>query len=91
MPVIVGCLALGMPRVMLVLVWIFSDLINTAYSSLIWPILGLFFAPLTTLAYAYAHNQSGGNVSGFWLALVVFAVLLDFGLLRSGSRKRKKD
>jgi hypothetical protein len=91
MPLIVGCFALGMPRVMLVLVWLFSNLIGAAYSSLIWPILGLIFAPLTTLAYAYAHSQTGGNVSGFWLALVIVAVLLDFGLLRSGSRKRKKD
>ena len=91
MPVIVGCLALGMPRVMLVLVWIFSNLIGTAYSTVLWPILGLFFAPLTTLAYAYAYSQTGGTLSGFWIALVVFAVLLDFGLLRSGSKRKKKD
>ena len=90
MPVIVGCLALGMPRVMLVLVWIFSNLIGTAYSNVLWPILGLLFAPLTTLAYAYAYSQTGGTLNGFWIALVVFAVLLDFGLLRSGSKRKKK-
>jgi O-antigen/teichoic acid export membrane protein len=89
MPFIVGCFALGMPRVMLVLVWIFSNLLQTNYATILWPIAGLIFAPLTTLAYAYAHEKSGGNVSGFWLALVVVAVLLDLGLLRSGRRKKK--
>ena len=90
MPFLIGCFALGMPRVMLVLVWMFSDLIRTNYSTLLWPLAGLVFAPLTTLAYAYAHEKSAGTPAGIWLALVVVAVLLDLGLLRSGrSRKHK--
>ncbi|MEO6710883.1 MAG: hypothetical protein ABIP42_14990 [Planctomycetota bacterium] len=89
MPLILGCFALAMPRVMLILVWIFSTLLQDNYHSKLWPILGLIFAPLTTLAMAYARQQSGGTPSGIWLALVIVAVLLDLGLLRS-SRKKKK-
>lgn len=90
MPLIIGCFALAMPRVALVLVWLFSSLLQTSYSTILWPILGLIFAPLTTLAYAFAVQQSGGHVAGFWLVLVIFAVLVDLGLLRTGSAKKKK-
>jgi hypothetical protein len=90
MPLLIGCFALAMPRVALVLVWLFSSLLQTSYSTILWPILGLIFAPLTTLAYAFAVQQSGGNVSGIWLVLVIVAVLVDLGLLRTGSAKKKK-
>jgi len=90
MPLIVGCFALAMPRVALVLVWLFSSLLQTSYSTILWPVLGLIFAPLTTLAYAFAVQQSGGHVSGIWLVLVIVAVLVDLGLLRTGSAKKKK-
>lgn len=89
MPLIIGCLALGMPRVVLVLVYLFTNLLQTSYTTILWPILGVIFAPLTTLAYAFAVQQSGGHVSGIWLALVIVAVLLDLGLLRSGSSKKR--
>ena len=52
MPCFVGCLALAMPRLTILLVVLLSDYIGRAYESLLWPILGFFFMPLTTLAYA---------------------------------------
>jgi hypothetical protein len=90
MPFLLGCFALLMPRVVLVVVWVFSDFLEHNFKTILWPIAGLIFAPLTTLAYAYAHQQSGGNVTGIWLALVVVAVLVDLGLLRSSRRKKKE-
>lgn len=90
MPCLVGCLALAMPRVVLVLVWLFSTLLQDNYKTLLWPVLGFIFAPLTTLAYAYAHYRSGGPPAGIWLVLVIVAVLMDLGLLGS-SRRRKKE
>jgi hypothetical protein len=91
MPLIVGCFALAMPRVALVLVWLFSSLLQTSFTTILWPVLGLIFAPLTTLAYAYALQQSGGSISGFWLVVVVLAVLIDLGLLGSSRRKKHKE
>ena len=93
MPLLLGCLALGAPRLVLVLVWIFSDYVGKAYSSNVWPLLGFFLAPLTTLAYAWAKNSSGGELGGFHIAIVVVAVLIDLGLLGGGARSRfrKKD
>jgi len=88
---IVGCLGLVTPRLAIILVVIFSDYIGRAYETLMWPLLGFFFLPLTTLAYAWAINTSG-SVKGLNLAVVVVAVLLDLGLVGGGgaaSRRRR--
>lgn len=87
MPCFLGCLALAMPRLALFLVWLFSDLLERNYATVLWPVLGFLFLPVTTLAYAYAHQQSGGEIGGIWIALVVVAVLVDLGLFRSSGRR----
>lgn len=88
MPFVVGCLALLAPRFAIVLVVFFSDYIGRAYDTVLWPLLGFLFLPLTTLAYAWAIN-SGGSVAGFRLVVVVIAVLMDLGVI-GGSSKRKR-
>ena len=90
MQCLVGCLALGAPRVAIVLVVLFSDYIGRAYETTLWPLLGFFCMPLTTLAYAFAVNTHG-SVRGLYLAVVVIAALMDLGLIGAGSRRRSKD
>jgi hypothetical protein len=78
------------PRLALILVWLFSNFLGRAYHTILWPLLGFIFMPLTTLAYAWAIN-SRGSVAGFHLAVVVIAVLIDLGLVGgSASRRRKR-
>jgi hypothetical protein len=90
MPCLVGCLALAMPRFAIILVVIFSDYLGRAYQTMLWPILGFFFMPMTTLVYAWAIN-SRGSVQGIHLVVVVVAVLIDLGLIGgSASRRRSK-
>lgn len=89
MPCLVGCLALTAPRFALLLVVLFSDYIGRAYETTMWPLLGFFFMPLTTLSYAFAIH-SNGSVDGVYLVLVVVAVLLDLGLIGAGSKTRRK-
>ena len=88
MPCFVGCLALILPRVTIVLVVVFSDYIGRAYHTTVWPLIGFLFMPLTTLAYAWAINTNG-SVSGAYLAVVVVAVLLDLGLVGGSARSRR--
>ncbi|MBW2162341.1 MAG: hypothetical protein JRH14_20655 [Deltaproteobacteria bacterium] len=90
MPFLVGCLALGTPRVAIVLVILFSNYIGRAYDTTLWPLLGFFFMPLTTLSYAFAIN-SNGSVDGMHLVLVVVTALLDLGLVGAGSKTRWRD
>ena len=89
MPCFVGCLALAAPRFAIVLVVVFSDYIGRAFQTTLWPLLGFFFMPLTTLAYAWAIN-SRGSVAGVHLVVVVVAVLLDLGLVGGSASRRSR-
>jgi len=90
MPCLVGCFALFFPRLAIILVWLFGNgWLQQAYSSMIWPVLGFFFMPLTVLAYALAWNVGGGRVDGFGIVVIVLAVLIDLGIV-GGSASNKK-
>jgi hypothetical protein len=89
MPCLLILLALGLPRLAIVLLFLFSDYLSRAIHSGLWLILGFFFMPFTTLAYAFAKNHHG-SVDGWYLALVIVAVLLDFGALGGGTEARKR-
>jgi hypothetical protein len=86
---LVGCLGLLFPRLALALVFLFSGYLGRAYQTTIWPVLGFFFMPLTTLAYAWAVNTHG-TVTGIYLVVVVIAVLIDLGLTGKGAHEGKK-
>ena len=91
MPCLVSCLALFAPRLLMVLLWIFSDWLGQAYQTTIWPLLGFFFLPYTTLAYAFAWHRGGGSIHGIGLVIVVVAVLVDLGVIGgSGHRENRK-
>src|SRR4051812_49134825 len=65
-----GCLlallALISPRLVLVVLWIFDDVLSRAFDSWILPLLGFFLLPWTTLAYvAFWDWGSGRHVAGF--------------------------
>jgi len=88
MPCCLALIALSAPRIALFLVWLFSDYIGRAYDTLLVPLLGFFFLPTTTLAYAWAINTRG-EVKGLALFVVVIAALVDVGAL-GGSRKKRE-
>lgn len=77
------------PRIAMVAMVIFSDYLGRAFGeSVLLPLVGWLFLPWTTLAYAFAIN-SRGEVAGFYLVLVIAAVLLDLGLVGGGAAKRR--
>lgn len=83
-----GCLGFLAPRLVLVVMWM-TGYLSRAYESVLWPLLGLVFLPLTTITYAWVIN-SRGEVSGMYTVLVTLAVLADLGVL-SGSRRSGGD
>ncbi|HSF18071.1 MAG TPA: hypothetical protein VLK65_21220 [Vicinamibacteria bacterium] len=85
----VGCLALLFPRIALVAVFLASNYLGRAYETVLWPVLGFFFMPLTTLAYAWAVNTNG-TVTGIYLVVVVVAVLMDLGTTGKGASEGRK-
>lgn len=83
-----GVVGLAFPRIALVLMWLF-DYTETAFQTRLWPLLGFFFLPFTTCAYAIAMNAFGG-IRGFGLVLLILGVLLDFGSHTKGAQETAK-
>jgi hypothetical protein len=89
MPCFVGCLALVFPRLALFLVWLLGgSYLDRAYDHWLWPLLGFFFLPLTTLTFAFGINSLGHGQAMpplGWL-LTGLAVAADLGMLSGGGR-----
>jgi len=83
-----GCLlvllAAFAPRVTLFFVWIFSDLVDRAFSGFVIPLLGLIALPYTTLFYVLAWSPVGG-VSGWGWLVVALGFFCDLGHLAAGA------
>ena len=84
-----GCLlallALISPRLVLILLWLFGNLLDRAFDSWFVPFLGFFLLPWTTLAYALMYS-SADRVSGFEWFIVVLAFFVDLGSYGAGRR-----
>ncbi len=87
MPCILLLLVLAFPRVILVLMFFFSNYLGRAYHNLLIPVLGFFFLPLTTIVYAWEVN-SHMALTGVNLFLLVIAAIIDVGGLGGGYSRR---
>ena len=88
-----GCLfvifSLITPRLVLFILWIFTDYLSRAYGGWFWPTLGFLFLPTTTLAYAVAKESlstATGRITAGGVVVIVLGVVIDLGLL-GGARK----
>jgi hypothetical protein len=65
------------PRLIIALMWIFSDYLGKAFDGIFWPILGFIFMPWTTLWSAYVYNNGGFTT---WRRIVlIICIVADFG------------
>ena len=87
MPCFLVVMAFFAPRVVLAVLLVFTRFIETAYAGILWPLAGFFFMPVTTLAYAAAINWHG-QVSGGYFVMVLVGALMDLGVLGGGVRTR---
>jgi hypothetical protein len=90
MPCLVVLLALIAPRVVSVVLWLFTTFFAKAYANnpLIL-LVGVIFVPFTTLAYAWRVNSEGGVQSAFSVVVMVLAVIGDLSSLAGGRRARR--
>ncbi len=77
-----GCLvavfALISPRLALIVLWIFGDLLSRAFDSWLLPLIGFFVLPWTTLTYAALWDWSSGHhVHGIDWFFVGLAFIVD--------------
>lgn len=87
MPCLLLVLGLAFPRLVLVLLFLFTNFLR-AYNGLLLPLLGFIFLPLTTLIYAWILN-SGAHVAGPYLVAIIIGVVVDLGLIGHGASRRR--
>ena len=79
------------PRFATLIWWLINPVrFNAAFSSVIWPILGIIFLPWTTLMYLIVWSPLTG-IAGFdwvWLGLAVVADIASYGGGAYGNRER---
>lgn len=86
MPCLVGLSALFFPRIILFLVWLLGNgWLQESFQTVLFPVLGFLFLPLTTLAYAWAWHSGDGSIQGVGIVVIVIAVLVDIGMVGGGS------
>jgi hypothetical protein len=85
---LIALLALFSPRLALVAVWLFTDLLADAYEEWIVPVLGFLLLPWTTLAYAVMWGVGSNGVEGFEWFIVILAFVVDLGSYVQGRRER---
>lgn len=83
MPFLLLLLGFFFPRLVVVLLYVFTDWWSSAFDSILWPVLGFFFMPLTVLWYGISETYFPGSTQTIGL---VIAVLLDLGIIGKGAK-----
>jgi hypothetical protein len=88
MPCLLLIVVLAFPRIVLLLLFLMSRYLQHAYHTLLIPLLGFIFMPLTTLAYAWEVNNRM-PLEGVNLLILLIAVIVDLGGLGGGEWHRR--
>ncbi|HOD81980.1 MAG: hypothetical protein BWX88_04803 [Planctomycetes bacterium ADurb.Bin126] len=89
MPCLLVILSLLLPRLALVLIFLFTTWFHAVFAGWVLPLLGFIFLPYTTLAYMGATLKAGA-VSPLWLVLIILAVLVDIAHWGGGYSQRRR-
>ena len=89
MPILIILIGLFLPRLVIVLLWLFSDWFSGVFGHFIIPILCFNFLPYTLLWYSAVINWFGGTWGIWQILIMILAVAADLGAVgRSrGSRE----
>ena len=90
MPCLLFVFGAGFPRLLLLILYFFTTWFSGVYSSILIPILGFIFAPLSTIWYAVVQHYYGGAWTLWPLVGMVLAVGLDLGIIGGGARERSR-
>jgi hypothetical protein len=85
---VLALLAFLGPRLVIFLLWLFTNYLSRAFDGFLLPLLGFLLLPWTTIAWAIAQNEFSG-ANGIGLLVIVIGFLLDIGVLGGGARGRR--
>jgi hypothetical protein len=83
---ILALLAMGMPRLVLAVIWATTDWFGQAFQGVLVPLVGWVFMPYTTAVYLAAMLRNDHQVTTGWLVLLILAVVIDVGAYRTGGQ-----
>ncbi len=87
MPCLGVLFALITPRLLIVLLWFFTEWFTGIFDTLLWPILGFIFLPTTLLWYTAVQNWWGGD----WQALQVIGLIIALVIDTSPAAGKRRD
>jgi hypothetical protein len=88
MPCLFVALALAVPRVVIVLLWLFTSWFHGLFDTILWPIIGFILLPTTLLWYTVVQHWFGGHW-GLWSVIgLVVALMIDLSPAR---RRRRRE
>lgn len=88
MSCLLALIALITPRLVIILVWLFSNWFDRVYDTALWPILGFVFLPTTLLWYTAVQMWWGGEWNLFTIIVLIIALGIDTSPA-SGKRRRR--
>ena len=88
MPCLLVLLALITPRLVVFLLWLFTNWFRGIFDTLLWPILGFIFLPTTLLWYTAVQHWFHGQWTLWPVVGIVVALLIDLSPAR---RRRRRD
>jgi hypothetical protein len=89
MPCLLALLIVAFPRIAIVLLYLFTNFFTGVYHTVLLPLLGFIFLPITLIAYTFLINMHQPQDATFLVVLFV-AVVLDLGLIGGGHRVRSR-
>jgi hypothetical protein len=89
MPCLLALIALATPRLVIILLWLFSNWFKGLYPTLLLPVLGFIFLPTTLLWYTAVQHWWHG-VWSFWpIVGIVIALVIDVSPASHRRRRRE--
>ncbi len=77
MPCLFALLALITPRLVVVVLWFFTNWFRGLFDSLLWPVLGFVFLPTTLLWYSAVQHWFAGHWTLWPVVGLVIALMID--------------
>ncbi|HEY0456578.1 MAG TPA: hypothetical protein VGE41_09395 [Verrucomicrobiae bacterium] len=89
MPLLIALLALFIPRITILALYFLTNWFDAVFKTVLWPVLGFVFMPVTMLWYSVVYHWFGGHWDVVTLAGLVIAVIIDVAPSGIGRRRRR--
>lgn len=89
MPCLLSLMALATPRLVVALLWFFSNWFRGVFDTILWPLVGFIFLPTTLLWYSAVHHWFAGRWTIGPVIGLVIALMIDL-FPASGRRMGKR-